>query len=201
MEKDKLKNFVELNREVMDTEQAPEMDWSFVAKPITEVEKKSTKMVKLSTAISLVAASFALLISLNVGYWRYFSKEEPKTPVGVLAIEEQSLELFQVSDEIAEIEMYYASQIDVAMQEVKLLGFANAVENQVQLLDLEYQSLKKELGVNVDNETVIYQMIDNYRLKLELLENAIRSIDTGDELVSNEYNLNLKQNEKYTVYH
>jgi len=198
-EKDPLKEFVQLHRDEMDTHTPPDLNWAFMANDQTN-EKPKGKMVRLSSVIKWVAASIAIIVSVNVGYWMFSTKSQVNE-VATSELSMDSIELFQVSDEIAEIEFYYSAQIAEALKEIEGLGYENEIQSQIQLLDAEYSSLKKELGANVDNETVIYQMIDNYRLKLELLENAIRSIDSGDQLVNNEAKNEKNENEEYTIYH
>jgi hypothetical protein len=192
-EKDRLKEFVKKHKSTMDIHNAPEMDWTFVAKTSN---KKEEKVIRLATVLRWAVASVVILIAGNVLFWVYNSK--PQSEVQAKVDEITPINLFQVSDEIAEIEFYYSSQIKDALVQVEDLGYSDELKVQLNLLDTEYNSLKKELNNNLDNEVVIYQMIENYRLKLELLENAIRNISADDQIVENN---EMQENEKYTVYY
>jgi hypothetical protein len=192
-EKDRLKEFVDQHKSTMDIHDAPEMDWKFVVKTSN---KKEEKVIRLTTVLRWAVASVVIIIAGNVLFWVYNSKS--LSVVQAKADEITPIELFQVSDEIAEIEFYYSSQIKDALVQVEDLGYSDELKTQLNLLDTEYMNLKKELNNNLDNELVIYQMIENYRLKLELLENAIRNISTDDQIVENN---EIHENEKYTVYY
>jgi regulator of replication initiation timing len=43
-------------------------------------------------------------------------------------------------------------------------------------LDAEFKQLQKEMGDAVNKEEIIQAMIENYRLKLELLETMVQSL-------------------------
>lgn len=190
---DKLKTYVDHNKVEMDIHEPPVMDWSGVA---NKTVLAKGKVVRLSSVVRWAAAAIIVLIGGNVAFWIYSSKNQSDNyPV---TNENISVELFQVSDEIAEIEFYYSSQIKDALKIVEGLGHADELNVQLDILDSEYNNLKKELNNNLDNEVVIYQMIENYRLKLELLENAIRIISSDDQIVKNN---EIQDYEKYTVYY
>ena len=60
------------------------------------------------------------------------------------------------------------------------------VHIQLELLDDEYQSLRNDLKDNADSEEVINAMIENYRLKLHMLEKILEEIQKNNENIDYE---------------
>ncbi|MEQ8628908.1 hypothetical protein [Ekhidna sp.] len=81
------------------------------------------------------------------------------------------------SNEVAELENYYEGEIN---QKVTLIK--NQLEDDLILKDLEemdaaFADLKDDLDENVDNEEVITAMMENYRLKLQILEEILNELE------------------------
>ena len=88
-----------------------------------------------------------------------------------------SVALYQVSPEMKETEKYYLQLINDRMEELRSYPeIENAAAGELATLDSLYNELQNDLADNVDNEEVVSAMIQNYRLKLELLENILFQI-------------------------
>ncbi|HEX3008503.1 MAG TPA: hypothetical protein VHO90_12910 [Bacteroidales bacterium] len=86
--------------------------------------------------------------------------------------------------EFAETEKYYSRKVNSTMKElntylVKFPDVAQDMKKDLAELDSVYKSLKKDLGDNVAQEEIISAMIQNYRMKLQILE------DIKNELMQN----------------
>ena len=57
----------------------------------------------------------------------------------------------------------------------------NLVKEDLNLLDSAYYELQQDLKDNVDSEEVISAMIQNYRIKLQVLEKVLDEIRTKEE--------------------
>ena len=88
--------------------------------------------------------------------------------------------------ELIEAEVYYSSQIDFRKEELfRLAGNDPVLRDEINFelveLDEVYQDLKDDLKDNADNEEVIEAMIQNYRLKLGILEDILYQLESQDE--------------------
>ena len=89
--------------------------------------------------------------------------------------------LYQAVPELKEAEYYYQSQVSMKMKELKpyfreVPGLSREVNDDLTELDSVYVSLKRDLADNVANEQVIEAMIQNYRMKLEILEDLLQQL-------------------------
>jgi hypothetical protein len=88
--------------------------------------------------------------------------------------------------ELIEAEAYYTSQIDMRKEEVfRLTASDPEVRREItdEMVDLDrvYTELKQDLKDNADNEEVIEAMIQNYRLKLDILEEMLVRLKQSKE--------------------
>jgi hypothetical protein len=77
--------------------------------------------------------------------------------------------------EFAETEKYYNRKVNSTMKELKVYlvkypDVATDMKKDLAELDSVYRTLKRDLGDNVAQEEIISAMIQNYRMKLQLLE-------------------------------
>ena len=84
--------------------------------------------------------------------------------------------------EYADIEMYYNMQIDKKLESVEssLLKDSTSLDELITALDgleLQYLQLKKEIQMGVFSEQLTKRMIQNYQLRLELLNRVSTQLD------------------------
>jgi len=202
-DKDLLKSFVEDNRQEFDRFTPPSMDFSKISKQ-PEVKKEETtkgKVVPLKWVLR-VAAIFVGLVALG-GVWMFnsFDNNQVAEVSEQLETEAQIIDfnLADVSTEMAELEGYYIQQVSMRENELAALGLTNELAEELNFLDEEYKALKIELGVDVDNEVIINEMIKNYKYKLELLEQVIETMETLESKASD---IKKKKDENnYTIYY
>jgi hypothetical protein len=88
--------------------------------------------------------------------------------------------------ELIEAEAYYTSQINMRKEEVfRLTASDPDVRREVDLemvdLNRVYKDLKEDLKDNADNEEVIEAMIQNYRMKLDILEEMLLRLKQSND--------------------
>lgn len=96
--------------------------------------------------------------------------------------------------ELIEADYYYASQISEKKEEFYCLtanntGLRDDVNMEFVELDKVFKDLKEDLKDNADNEEVVFAMIQNYRIKLEILEEILmqlRSVEENNDCYENE---------------
>jgi len=104
-------------------------------------------------------------------------------------------EFYDLMPELKETEFYYNNLVNLKMDELQpFLANIPGLEAEVQLdlseLDSIYSSLKEDLKDNIANDQVIEAMIQNYRLKIKILEDLLNDI-SPDKIQD--------ENEKYII--
>ena len=99
---------------------------------------------------------------------------------------------------IQEAESYYQVKIQQRRSEFYTLakthpGVARDVAYEYASLDSAYLELKLELRQNINNEQIVEAMIQNYRLKLELLEDILSQLNQSKQ------NTESKREQKYEL--
>ena len=159
---DNLKKYIEDNRLEADVFSFDvDQGWEELRQRLPQTPKKDY------TWLWKVAASVSLLISISTVLFFTWNQEGNN----------------YVVSEVSETEKYYQSMVDA-----KLVLVKDRVDPEI-LMELEemdrvFEELKSDLADDVDNEEVIAAMIDNYRLKLKILERILEELD--DETIESE---------------
>lgn len=190
---DKLKKFVNQNRNDFDLHEPPSLNLESLKKA-----KKGTKtrLVPLKRVLQ-VAAIITIIASISGALYINSLTEVHST--NTLATNEslRDFQLSYVSNEMAETETYYIQQVNIKQKQIEQLGFSEDIKEELDLLDEEFNNLKAELGEGVDNEVIVEKMIMNYQLKLDLLEKILNSINTVNDKPSKKEN----NENNYTTYY
>jgi hypothetical protein len=88
--------------------------------------------------------------------------------------------------ELIEAEAYYTSIINLKKDEVfRLTASHPEVRHEIDMemvdLDRVFSELKDDLRDNADNEEVIEAMIQNYRIKLNILEEMLHQLNESND--------------------
>lgn len=151
-------------------------------------ESKDGKYIKLRKwwVYSGVAASVLIVVGMvlfNRTDTNHTTKESTNDIASVKAPDVVEHNLSEISTELAEIEAYYVSQVNDRMDDLKKYQTDPAIAETIETLEEEYKSLSQELGKGGDDEKIIEAMIENYRLKLMVLEDVLRTIKNTDDEV------------------
>jgi hypothetical protein len=133
----------------------------FRAKLLNEHGSPKRRSVLPMWVIGLAAASIILLISSSVIYNIGSANDAATSTRG----------LSEVSPQMNQVESYFVNQIkertknlDLADPEIKSLVIRYSK------LEVEYQKLTSVLNRDFENDKVIDAMIDNYKMRLKILE-------------------------------
>ena len=172
---DRLKKRVEQERSKFELYQTDfDSLWSGIEKGIDLEQSQLTKPViwRVAAAILLLMVSVISLLTINTSG-------------------QEGLALHEISIELAETERYYLQQINQRMQVIDSYPeVSSQAKVEIMALDSIYNELKVDLKDNIDNEEVVSAMIENYRLKLELLEGILQNIrkeENNEEDEADEY--------------
>ncbi len=106
-------------------------------------------------------------------------------------------ELANVSPEMEQTQNFYASAIKVQLENLqeKKTPETEAVINdalkQLEVLETDYNKLKKDLGKSGQDQRVIYAMISNFQQRIDLLKTVLDKVNTINTLKNNSHENNI----------
>ncbi|MFZ5941401.1 MAG: hypothetical protein ACOYXB_12590 [Bacteroidota bacterium] len=174
---DRLEQFVKENREAFDSHEPNPSLWLRIS-PSARKERTSRRL-----RIMRYAAAAALLISAFSAGFYYLGRSSASS-----AIEQSAM-----YRELMETEAYYNSLVSQKYTELKPYfagtpGMEEDLNKDMADLDQICRELKNDLKDDVDNVEVIEAMIQNYRMKLEILEDLLNQLKQKEER-HEQYNL------------
>jgi len=165
---DEFEKYIRQNKSKFDDHQA---DTSKMWKAISsELDKPKTKVIPLwKTSVFKIAASVVLILGILTII---------NLSMGIATSSANNL----ANTELQEIDMYYQKMVEA---QVKLVRNNTSISenNKEEFLDFmdeldeEYKALKLDLGDNIDNELVLEAIINNYKKRIELIENLLEQIN------------------------
>lgn len=172
MKKDKLEQFIIDHRKDFDDQEIPEGLWDRIQKPSTKHYRSWKRWsMRIAAAVVIFAAAwFANDLSDQSRETLWAEDQE---------IPREDLEQYRL---LLEAELFYTSRIKEAKTELSTLAGNNKsilqdINSDLDELDEVFEELKNDLRENGDNQEVIEAMIQNYRIKLEILEEMLRQMD------------------------
>ena len=158
---DQLEKFIQNNKESFD-DQVPSKDlWSRI-----ETETGLTRKFRIQPYISGIAATLLVVVGIGVA-------------ISVLNTNNNADESQTgLNTEVNEAALYYETQINQKKSEIYELtanhpDVREGLNQDLAMLDSAMTDIKNDLKDNVANEEVIEAMIQNYRLKLQILEDIL----------------------------
>jgi hypothetical protein len=173
MKTDNLEQFILDNRKGFDMEQPGQKVWDGIKKRHPE-----TKSISLNWKTLAVRAAAVVVIFVSSYYFHDFMDSRQNKTANVADVGIVNNQLYR---DFLEAELYYSSEINYKQKELfQLTGNSPDLQKQVDLemenLDNLFRQLKEDLNDNADNNEVIEAMIQNYRIKLEILEDILFQI-------------------------
>ena len=161
--KDSMERFIKENRAAFDDLEPSEKIWGQIEQALPAPRK-----ARIFTLQRFAAAASILLLIGMVGFFAFQQGKQQ----GV------AMTLSDISEELAEAETYYQSELK--SKTAKLASLAPGHEVNIDLKEAESYmlELKKELkdvSLN-EREIVIQAMIENYRTRLEILERVLERL-------------------------
>jgi hypothetical protein len=177
---DKWKKFTEDHQEEFNSDSPSDSLFERIQPEI--VKKDEPRMIRLSIVIQM-AAAFLILIGLSLFFvWNNKSEVNSNlTTAKVDKIKDDRMVLSKINPELAETEYYFINQIDELMKEVETNQLTPEVKLILEQLDAEFNLLKSEMGEQVNSDKIIEALIENYRLKIKLLQKLLNSDNTNSE--------------------
>ena len=182
MKEDRLEQFIAENRDQFDLYDPDEKVWKEVSKTIHKTQRFTnwkTVVWRAAAVIVIFAASFM--------FWEYMNNSDM-----LIGRQEKKLQNLEIP-ELREAEIYYTNMVDNRLEELTPLiqqdpELQNELNNDLSELDSLYSELQKDLVDNIANDEVVEAMIQNYRLKLEILEDLLEKLQETSKNEENEKN-------------
>lgn len=100
-------------------------------------------------------------------------------------IQEATIGLSDISPEMAEVEAYFVGRIDDKKEQLQTKESRETrpdlLSAELSQLESDYEALKKELTDHDGDERVVRYMVENYRLRLMLLETHLEKIEAVEQ--------------------
>ena len=177
MSPDKLEKYILDHREQFDDLEPDPAIWE-------RIETRKAPIIRINWKdITWKAAAVAVIFTASYFFHDYMaSRNEPFQNMTGENIEDPS----PMVKELIEAEAYYSSLISMKKEEVFRLTASNPDvrrEIDMEMVDLDrvFSELKEDLKDNADNEEVIEAMIQNYRVKLDILEEMLQMLKQSNE--------------------
>jgi predicted transcriptional regulator len=164
----KLEDFVRERRDEFDSK-LPSLDlWDKIE---SNLEKKNTPKIsfwKVSVAVAAVLVialvSTFFIESQDTGYFKYSNISDPEI---VELLETEAFYASKVSNQLKQINKCYEIYPDLKYD----------IESDLNELDNMYKELKNDLNDNLLNREVIEAMIQNNRIRLEMVDRVLNQIN------------------------
>ncbi|MGF1533569.1 MAG: hypothetical protein ACFCUI_07685 [Bernardetiaceae bacterium] len=148
----------------LDHETAPEQAWQQIAQRL-DAHHQAQRQQWWWTQTRRMAASLLILVLFILGANQW-------------ANQQQAQQIAQQYPELIETERFYEQ---VIAQKKSALHQADTAlyQTELNLLRKDYEDLREALGEQTNNQQIIHSMIQNYRLRVQLLEELIQMLDTN----------------------
>jgi len=173
MKQDKLEKFVFDHRDEFDVFEPDSKMWDKINKPVRKVFKINWKTIAVRVA--------AVVVIFIGSYFFHDFMQERKGDQVVVAQQPNNMDGLENIKVLMEAEVYYTSQIKFAKEEIiKLSGndadLMKSIDYDLVELDEVFEELKNDLKDDSDNEEVIEAMMQNYRIKFDILEEMLHQL-------------------------
>lgn len=173
--KDKFEKFMQTNREVFDIYEPSDNVWEGIEK---NIRRRSNGKIHWRIVLTRVAAALIIFVA-SYYFHDWYNSHDRET---VMAEADKTNNI----PELQEIENYYEGVIDDKLDEIEPMltqypGLDEEINRDLGRLDSIYIDLKKDLKDNIANREVIEAMIENYRLRVQILEDLLGMLDPENE--------------------
>lgn len=175
MKKDNLEKFIAGHRNEFDYLDPDPALWDSIRKRYPEIKRFNW------TKVLTRAAAVAVIFIVSYYFHDFMSKRHAQSGVAQQQVEQPPAGgMYQ---NLMEARYYYSAQIEQRKEEFYHLAgnnppLRNEINSELLELDKALGELKQDLKDNADNEEVVVAMIQNYRLKLEILEDILSQLQT-----------------------
>ncbi len=175
--KDRFEDFISQNRDQFDFREPDPKIWEKVQKNIPKTRKINWMQVGKRAAIVILIFGASFIANEMI------HRSENNSFLGIKARKNAKE---NVIPGLNEAEAYYTGLVNQKMNELKPViancpSMQEEVDYDMSELDSVYVELKQDLKDNMANQEVIEAIIENYRLKISILEDLIKELEPLQE--------------------
>jgi hypothetical protein len=172
---EKLEDFIRQNREGLDQRDPSPGIWKGIRRSLQR---------RRSVVIKWLAAAAVILVIVTAGVFRYTKGNE----AGFVNHRESML--MKNNPQLRETEFYYNNLVNSLYNEVvpQLTGIPDIRKeflHDMSQIDSICTDIKKDLRDNVSNQEVIEALINNYRIKIQILEEMLDQLRQDENIPLN----------------
>lgn len=177
MKPDRLEEFILDNRSDFDDQVPAAENWNKIKaniKPVRNINW-TARLVRVAAAVVIFVSSYIFID---------YTFNENRSSMGYAGQSNQ--EMYENIPVLVEARAYYSGQIRHMEDEVfRMAGENSPIREEITIefeeLDKVFTELKADLQDDAANEEVIEAMIQNYRIKLQILEEILIQLKNADE--------------------
>ena len=169
MKEDKLKQFIKAHKEEFDTDFHSEHLWNKIQ---NDMDAKETKVFSLQRYLPYAVAIALLFLSLF-----FFMNDQNSNLVEAEVRDVQNA----LAADFGEVETYYTMQVNDKLRNLNQYDVDPELFEEINDLKSEFEQLKVEMGYGADPGIVLEAMVENYRLRLEILESLLQAFEESKQ--------------------
>jgi hypothetical protein len=176
MMKDRLEQFISENRDKFDPYEPDEKLWTGIE---SNIRGKKTFRIGWKGVMWRAAAAI-LIFGASFGIQEYLHQRK------AIMADREGNEIIQNIPELREAEIYYTGLLNDKINQIRPLLEQNpelgeSLQQDLSELDSIYGELQKDLRDNIANDEVVEAMIQNYILKIQILEDLQEYMDESSK--------------------
>ena len=204
---DKLKKFVDENRDEFDVFE-PRMElWQSICEELPE-KRKEAKVISIkfgdsasfSANLMFMRIAAAVVLLLGCGLTLFLVKQN--APVNGSTIATTTAPAINtIAPELVEVEAYYVSQIEekkskLSEYDLKVLGLdeQQEIDQELARLDSSYIQLKKQLYTTPNTDEIVGALIQNLQIRIRVLNRQLEVLQRLEKL-NDQPDLELKKDD------
>lgn len=181
----KFEDFIRNNKENFDFREPDPAIWKKI-----EADIKPRRIINWKIIASRAAAVLIIFAASYMVHELVDRNDDPNLAVKK-NLQKEAKEI--VIPELREAELYYSSMVNEKLEEIKpILATCPAIKDELQYdmseLDSLYKELKLDLKDNIANQEVVEAIIENYRMRVDILEDLLNDLkpEEGDCVSKND---------------
>lgn len=175
MQQNDLEQFIQQNREAFDDAYPSLKLWSDIENKLDGDQSTKVQPLRVRRPWYQIAAAAAVLLLVGGVGGMYLTQATQSPPTAQEILE-------QFAPEFRETEQYYQAQIQERYAQLTAYTEDQDVKADLDQIDVAMQELRTELADAPPGreEQVVQELMDSYRLKLQILEHVIETIQQQD---------------------
>jgi hypothetical protein len=163
---DKLEEYIRKNRENLDKYNPPSGTWKKIRRDLREEKTRINRFISVAAMFVVILGTALVMFRLGKGLSENQNGNSSKTGLST------------DNSHLRETEIYYNNLVNSLYREATPLLTGNPeirkeLNNDISQLDSICYEIKRDLKDNIANQEVVEALIQNYRIKIRLLEDML----------------------------